>query len=886
MRFINSLNVKRSAKGLVPLVFLTALVSACGQPIDNDSTGSQTTVNETAILNNAQNMQVRYKVISNTKDLDCDASQETQDCYASQLALFFMEDLPAEGWYIMFSHLSPMQSVTSDHFAIEHINGDLHKLRPKQEIEAQTTYRIDLISQFWSVSKTDVLPNYFFVYNNEQTAVIENTTEQALTESAYASSYLPTPPHAGEFTSPAQYKRTADDKTELATPSAIYMLNKARHQGIADTTEQGITQEATRTVPAIANIQRAEGELSILQGLDIIWSKGSTQPQNLNSLLDVLLEDFTISQRSDGVPVTVYIEDNSDFASTDSYQIKVNNSDIIIHSPSEVGVSYAFVTLMQLLNEQKSLPQGIYKDSPQYPFRGLHLDVSRNFRSLQFVKQLIKQMHFLKLNKLHLHLADDEGWRLEVDGLEELTQIGAYRCFDPSEQSCLLPQLGSGPNKDALVNGYYTNADYIEILQHARMYGVDVIPSLDMPGHSRAAVKAMEARYKRFMEQGNQQAAKEYLLSDFNDTTQYSSVQHYHDNTINVCMASTYRFVDKVFSHLLSLHEQARVPLNRYHIGADETAGAWFESPVCQEYIASNEALDKTEDLSSYFVARVAALVQDKGIIAGGWSDGMGNVDKTNLEPMQVNVWDTLMSGGHKAAYEFTQNNWRTILSFPDVLYFDFPYAASPDEHGYYWATRATDTYKVFQFNASLVNQNARLFKDRMGAAMQVDDATYPSIESVGNMEGIQGHLWSEVVRHDSVAQYMLFPRIAGLAERAWVKPAWQGNAADLSDSQLMTAINNDWKAFSEALISKVLPYLANQNVHFRVPPPGAYFDGNAWQFNHIFAGALIQYQDERGNWQDYKQSQAPIKASQVRAKIPNTQRYSRTLGLNRNNTQ
>lgn len=129
------------------------------------------------------------------------------------------------------------------------------------------------------------------------------------------------------------------------------------------------------------------------------------------------------------------------------------------------------------------------------------VDVARNFHSKQAILATLDQMAAYKMNKLHLHLTDDEGWRIEIPGLPELTDIGAQRCFDPSETECVLPQLGSGPNADNFGSGYFTKQDYLEILQYAKARHIEVIPEIDMPAHARAAVVSMEARYQRLMQE-------------------------------------------------------------------------------------------------------------------------------------------------------------------------------------------------------------------------------------------------------------------------------------------------------------------------------------------------------------------------------------------------
>ena len=840
----------------------SVLVSAC------DSKTTQSVPLVQAISDNAKHMSVRYQVVSNTAEQDCDEERAWGECYTSTLSLKFTSPLPAQGWAIYFSHLSPIQQVSSDAFKIEHIKGDLLRLTATSAILANTEYTVDLRSDYWSVSKSDVLPNYFFAYDHNKTAVIAATIEQISPVTG-----LGILPHAGSFTLAEQIKRNAQDKVVADSAESIFARNQAHTAEV---------KEPSQTLPIIPSVKHFETQsttLNIANGVAL-----PTQIQTQFSAAMDLLGQSNISLNEDGVPVSVIVQDSaSDEIAAQSYQLDISQNGIQIQAGSVAGAFYALVTLADLVDSNQNLPIGKIQDGPRYNFRGVHLDVARNFKSLEFVLSLIEQMAQLKLNKLHLHLADDEGWRLAIEALPELTEVGGFRCFDLSEQSCLLPQLGSGPDKQTPVNGYYSASDYIQILQYAQQRHIEVIPSLDMPGHSRAAIASMLARYKKLMDAGQQTQANQYLLTEFADQSQYLSVQNYDDNTLNPCISATYTFVDTVLSELIDLHKQANVPLVRYHIGADETAGAWGDSPACQALIAQTPGLQSSADLTPYFVTKVAMIAAEHGVIPAGWSDGMGKVD-SNVEMLsgshvQVNVWDTLVSQGQEVAYEFADKGWKTILSFPDVLYFDFPYAVSADEPGYYWASRNVDSLKVFQFMSSALEQHARLWTDRTHQQYEAQPA--PEHIKQTNIEGIQAHLWTEIVRHDSVAEYMYFPRLISFAERAWSIPEWEKQAANLSTAELNRQINQDWASFSHTLVSKTLPRLVKQLINFRLPPPGAKIQDGTLQMNHLYHGLQLEYRQGEKPWQIYSD---PIRIDlplKIRARLPSSNHFSTSLEVN-----
>ncbi|MEZ4900271.1 MAG: family 20 glycosylhydrolase [Spirosomataceae bacterium] len=182
---------------------------------------------------------------------------------------------------------------------------------------------------------------------------------------------------------------------------------------------------------------------------------------------------------------------------------------------------------------------------------------------------MLDLMGFYKLNVLHLHFSDDEGWRIEIPSLPELTQVGAVRGHTNTPHKYLQPSYGSGP--EAAQNagtGHYSRQDFIEILRYANARHIKVIPEIEAPGHARAAVKAMEARYVAKMAAGEKEEAEKYLLHDPTDRSVYRSVQMWNDNVMNVAMPSVYRFLETVFRRAVSMYREANAPLKLYPLQA------------------------------------------------------------------------------------------------------------------------------------------------------------------------------------------------------------------------------------------------------------------------------------------------------------------------------
>jgi hexosaminidase len=630
-------------------------------------------------------------------------------------------------------------------------------------------------------------------------------------------------------------------------------------------------------------------QLSLTSGINVDY--GNVEKDDVIVAIN-RLDTLGIANNTQGKPVTlILVEDNSKMIG--SYQLDITTTDIKITGVDGAGVFNGLQSLSSLITlGSTQVPVLTVNDEPHYAFRGLLIDVARNFHDKTFILTLLDQMAAYKLNKLHLHLGDDEGWRLEIPSLPELTEVSSRRCFDLNDKNCLLPQLGAGIDPKSEVNGYYSVADYQEILKAATARHIQVIPSLDMPGHSRAAIKAMAARSKKYAIAEQDDKAKQFILHDANDRTVYSSVQFYNDNTINVCLESSYDFVTEVMTQVKKIHADGGQPLTRYHIGADETAGAWIESQACKDFIANNDkGVKKMSELGAYFIERVAGILSALDIETAGWSDGMEHTRKENMPAIvQSNAWDTLAWGGHNKTHQLVNRDWQVVLSSPDVLYFDFPYEADPKEHGYYWASRHTNTKKVFQFIPDNLPIHAEFWLDRQDNPYQADDSQTPM--KLGNrFLGIQGQLWSENTRTDHTAQYKLFPRLFALAERAWHLADWvvpynyQGakysQATKVFSAQKKAQRDQQWQLFANTIGQKALIKLENDNIFYRLPTVGAMVKEGKLYANIAFPGIAIEYQVPAGNWTRYQGPVAIEGTVNVRSISFDGQRKGRAVTIN-----
>lgn len=878
---------------------------ACNANIVNDAKQSSSKfqpVTQAILDDMAANLIVNYEHLSNVPGEHCDKNVADGNCFKAKLSLTSATPFKAKDWAIYFSHITPIQSADIGEFDIAHINGDLHKITPNNSFSgfaANQVKSLTFTAHYWSISESDLLPNYIITNDHLSARTIQSTkmvtdTDTQLQGVSFVKSYT---------NSETQFKRAKDDNSVIANAENLFNINAQQLPSTVDVTTEIIPKPLSTQV-------NSAGTLDLSNGLNVKLVKLE------NSVVDAALSRLAtlgLAQTNAGVPLTLTLDEGLSVEEgrkttgakvAESYTLDITKQGITIQASDNAGAFYALQSLASLLDlENKSVPFVTIKDAPHYPFRGMLVDVGRNFHSASFMFKLIDQMAAYKMNKLHLHLAEDEGWRVEIDGLPELTDIGSKRCFDLTETHCLLPQLGAGTDSSAQVNGYYSKSEYKAIVAYAKAHHIQVIPSFDMPGHSRAAVKSMEARYKRFTAMGKPTLAKQYLLTDFADHTKYSSVQYYHDNTINVCLASSYDFVEKVVLEVAKLHQQAGQPLIKYHIGADETAGAWIDSPACETYIenyanANGAAAKlKIKDIGSHFIERVSNILADKQIEAAAWSDGLSHVNVTNMpQKVQANAWSVLAWEGHKVAHKMANQGWDIVLSQPDVTYFDFPYEADPKEHGYYWGTRSTNTRKVFEFMPNNLPVHAEFWRDRKNNPFEaIDDE--PLLKGK-TFIGVQGQLWSENTLTDTRAEYKIFPRVLALAERAWHKPNWAvpyqytGQTYN-KDTQFFTdekqlQREKDWVRFASTLGLKELGKLDQADVMYRLPTVGGKIENNLLYINSAFPGLGLEYRISTGtantsdnDWITYD---APVTVNnavasvEVRAFSKSTKRKGRSL--------
>ncbi len=443
----------------------------------------------------------------------------------------------------------------------------------------------------------------------------------------------------------------------------------------------------------------------------------------------------------------------------------------------------------------KEVTAAVIEDTPDFAYRGLMLDIARNFQDVETIKKTIDLMSLYGLNTLHFHPVDDEAWRLEIRSLPELTQMGSRRGYTANGSTDILPQIFAG-NGDPDVygttaNGYISREQFIDLLQYAAAKGVSIIPEIESPGHARAAIQAMKNR-------------PDMQLAEEGDTSRYTSAQSFHDNVMNPGLPGPYRFMETVFDEIIDMYAAAGVPLKAIHIGGDEVPrGAWSGSPAVAE-LMQEQGLENEHDVHAYFVQRISNILKDRGVPLSGWQEvAINHPDEYNSEvspnTYSINCWT---QSGTGITEQVAANGFPFIISNVNHFYLDMCYSPHPYERGLSWGGYVDEFNVLGGYADSLVNMQ--------------------EIRPLG----VQGQIFAETLRSADGLFTMMLPKLPALAERAW--------NSDLSYTE---------PAFN-ALINSEIPGWLEAGIAFHVRQPGARVTGNKVEINSSYPAemAVIRY--------------------------------------------
>ena len=522
------------------------------------------------------------------------------------------------------------------------------------------------------------------------------------------------------------------------------------------------------------------------------------------------------------------------------YTLRVHDGKISIHGVTQAALMNGIKTLIAALDHSKGhrLQNCFVIDWPDFGYRGVMLDIARNFviKPNDF-KRMIDLLSYYKINTIQFHFTDDEAWRLEIPGFPELTQVAARRGATLDEKGYLAQIFDGNGNPDDLsqcANGYFTRAEFIDLLKYARAHGVRIIPEIETPGHARAAIVAMKNRAM------TNPTAEQFRLWDDKNESVFTSAQNYHDNVLNVASDDVYRFIDRVVEELQKMYKEAGIKLETVHLGGDEVPNnAWSKSPDVQA-LMQREGLKTQHEVSEYYIRRISDLLAARKIRIEGWQEvALDHKPEFNavMTPRVagVNAWSTVGSRSD-VPYRLANDGYPVILSNVTNFYMDMGYSWHQNEQGLHWGGKV-DEFDAWSGLPANIYASARTAVD--GTPLNVSTAGDGKVklDKPENIIGIQAQLWGETLRSFDEVQYLLLPKMMGVSERAWTAiPEW---SKDLTD---VKAYNEARHQYNLKIGTRELPLLRSMGYNFRVGPPGIKLVDGMLHINTQYPDELVTY--------------------------------------------
>ena len=464
------------------------------------------------------------------------------------------------------------------------------------------------------------------------------------------------------------------------------------------------TSSLDTIIPQPLTIEKENGTFNFYSSVRILCD---TDFSNIQTLLTSELsknEDIQISEKSTRKIVISKIKGENSLGE-EGYILDIKPNTITISGNSYGGVFYGVQTLLQLisLDSTAKIPCGKITDKPKYAWRGFMLDVARYFHPKEDIIKFIDLLSFYKINKFQLHLTDDQGWRLEIESLPKLTQVGSVH-----------------PSKDSLQGGFYTKADMREIIEYARLRNISIIPEIDLPGHSQAAI----ASYPELSCFSEKVTVRPHHVKFTNplDGTPFS-------NPICIGKKVSYEFLEKVIAEVADLF-----PSEFIHLGGDEcSTGAWKTCQFCQKTKEKNGLKDE-DALRGYFMKRMEKIVQTHGKKAIGWDE----------------VYET------DVPKTFHVMAWREEIWGIDAANDDYQVILAPSQY-YYYNRRIQEENKERYYGVTTTLPFMYGYRPSF-------DKIKPEFQK--NILGLQSCVWGNNGWDN--AMYNMFPRFLVFSEHSW----------------------------------------------------------------------------------------------------------------------
>jgi hexosaminidase len=477
-------------------------------------------------------------------------------------------------------------------------------------------------------------------------------------------------------------------------------------------------------VPTFPNIIPVPSQQVITKGVFILSSDTKlTYDDSLKSIADFFksyVENGSHIKLNTSSKNSIHFKIDNAISDDEGYQLKITSDEILISAKSQKGAFYAFQSLRQLLpvdfeksnssNEAQITIQCLeIKDAPQFEYRGMHLDVGRHFFSVDFIKKYINLMAMLKMNTFHWHLTEDQGWRIEIKKYPKLQKIAAYRNETLIGHNSDKPQKFDGKK----YGGFYTQEEIKDIVKYALERQITIIPEIEMPGHSQAAIAA----YPKLGCTGEQ----------FEVATKWGVFEE-----IYCPKESTFKFLEDVIDEVTTLF-----PGKYIHIGGDEAPKTrWKNCAHCQNLI-KKEGLKDEHELQNYFITRMEKYINSKG--------------------KQIIGWDEILEGG--LAPNATVMSWRGTQGATEAAKQKHNVILTPSSHCYFDYYQSDNKKEPLAIGGFLPLEKVYSFNP-IPEELTNEESTY--------VLGAQGNVWTEYMKTPEKVEYMAFPRAIALAEVVW----------------------------------------------------------------------------------------------------------------------
>jgi hexosaminidase len=470
-------------------------------------------------------------------------------------------------------------------------------------------------------------------------------------------------------------------------------------------------------IPQPLNQQITEGQFILSAKTELVYETEFSVAVNfLKDFIYPALEGF------DGVSNKIsFIKDES-VTNPGGYSLQINPNKIEIRTNTAKGAFYAIQSLRQLLpaefetgnplDYKVAIPCLKIEDKPQFQYRGMHLDVSRHMYSVDFIKKYIDAMAMLKMNTFHWHLTDDQGWRIEIKKYPKLNEISAFR------NETLIGHYSDQPHQfdGKRYGGYYTQAQVKEIVAYANARFVTVIPEIEMPGHSQAAIAAYPD------------------LACTGESVKVATKWGVFEE-IYCTKDETFNFLEDVLDEVLELF-----PSQYIHIGGDEAPKTrWKTCSDCQARIKT-EGLKDEHELQNYFITRMEKYLNAKG--------------------RQIIGWDEILEGG--LAPNATVMSWRGTSGAVEAAKSGHNVVMTPTSHSYFDYYQSDNDEEPLAIGGFLPLEKVYKFNP-IPEELTVEESKY--------VLGAQGNVWTEYMPTEEKVEYMAFPRMIAMSEVGWTKP-------------------------------------------------------------------------------------------------------------------